>query len=68
MPGKAIAGAVLCLFLTGGAWAAAQEARKDLGARLRPWLDRTADPAKKWPKPALTGTASASADTRGNRG
>lgn len=32
---------------------AAQEVRKDLGARLRSWLDRTADPAKKWPKLAL---------------
>ncbi|HSF42362.1 MAG TPA: sulfatase-like hydrolase/transferase [Thermoanaerobaculia bacterium] len=29
---------------------AAQEVKKDLEARLRSWLDRTADPAKKWPK------------------
>jgi arylsulfatase A-like enzyme len=50
---------------------AAQEVKKDLEARLRSWLDRTADPAKKWPKPALTltptDTASASAGTRGCR-
>lgn len=46
---------------------AAQEVQKDLEARLRSWLDRTADPAKKWPKRALTGTASASAGTGGSR-
>jgi N-acetylglucosamine-6-sulfatase len=49
---------------------AAQEVKKDLEARLRSWLDRTADPAKKWPKlaPKPTDTASASAGTRGCRG
>lgn len=47
---------------------ASQEVKKDLGARLRSWLDRTADPARKWPKLASTGTASASAGTRGYRG
>lgn len=48
---------------------AAQEVRKDLGARLRSWLERTADPAKNWPKlaEAVTGTATASADTGGYR-